>query len=167
MATDKSEPRVGVILKVAVLSIVSLVAARFFLFAYFDHIAQAEEHRKFGDLKPEALLNVRADEKARLASGPIPIEQAMHEIAAKGRSASPDIMPSASRDFAPLQGWSKMTIEAPSPMMAPESDAGLAAHSIVDAGGAAAADGASLKTNKPNRARPDGGALTKPPAKTP
>jgi hypothetical protein len=167
MATDKSEPKVGVILKVAVLSIVSLVAARFFLFAYFDDVAQAEEHRKFGDVKPEALLNVRADEKARLTSGPTPIDRAMHEIAAKGRSASPDVMPSASRDYAPLQGWVKMPVEAPSPMMVAASDAGLVAQPIVDAGGAASADGAPTKANRPNRARPDGGVLTKPPAKTP
>jgi hypothetical protein len=167
MATDKSEPRVGVILKVAVFSIVTLVGARMFLFAYFDRIAQAEEHRKFGEVKPEALLNVRAAEKARLTSGPTPIDQSMQMLATKGRMASPEILPTASRDVAPLQGWSKMPAEVPSPMMAPESDAGLAAQAVVDAGGGAAADGAVPKNNKPNRAHPDSGVLTKPPAKTP
>jgi hypothetical protein len=164
MATDKSEPRVGVILKVAAFSIVTLVAARFVLFAYFDHIAQAEEHRKIGEVKPEALLNMRADERARLTSGAMPIDRAMQQFVAKGRNASPDIVPSASRDVSALQGWSKMPAEVPSPMMAPESDAGAVAQPMADAGRAAAADGSAPK---PNRARPDGGVVTKPPAKTP
>src|SRR5271165_2573520 len=103
MATDKSEPRVGLILKVSVFSIVVLIGLHAFLVAYFDEVAQAEEHRKIVDAKPEALMNARADEKARLASGPTPIDKAMQQIAQRGRTeASPMIMPSASKDVAPL-----------------------------------------------------------------
>jgi hypothetical protein len=119
MAIDKSEPRSGLILKIGVLAVATLVAVHASLVAYFDHIAQAEEHRKFGDVKPEALLSVRASEKERLSSGPVPIEKAMRELATRGRTASPEIVPSASKDLAPLQGWSKMPAEVPPAMTAP------------------------------------------------
>jgi len=71
----------------------------------------------------------------------MPVEQAMQAIVAKGRmGASPDIVPSASRDMGPMQGWMKMPNEVPSQMLAAaESD-----------GGAPAAPAAS--------ATPDGGA---------
>jgi hypothetical protein len=156
MATDKSEPRVGVILKVGALSIGALVAAHATLVAYFDHIAQAEEHRKFGEVKPEALLNLRADEKGRLSSGPMPIDKAMQQIALRGRTAaSPDILPTASRDLAPLQGWVRMPGEVPPAMTAPQAAPG--AQPIVDAGAAAFADGAAPKAPKADRARPADG----------
>ena len=87
---------------------------------YFDQIASAEESRKFGQVVPQALLNLRADEEQRLTGGPMPVDKAMQAIVARGRmGASPDIMPSASRDLAPMQGWSKMPVEVPPAMMAP------------------------------------------------
>ncbi|HXN32217.1 MAG TPA: hypothetical protein VN894_10160, partial [Polyangiaceae bacterium] len=84
MATDKSQPRVGLIFKIGALASVVLFAVHAFLVSYFDDVAQAEEHRKFGDVKPEALLNARADERGRLASGPVPIDKAMQQLAARG-----------------------------------------------------------------------------------
>jgi hypothetical protein len=130
MAVDKSEPKVGMIAKVAVLAIATLIGVHEALVAYFDQVAQAEEYRKVGSEAPEALLNARADEKRRLETGPMPIEKAMQAIAAKGRmGASPEIAPSASRDVAPLQGWAKLPQQVPSPMMAPEPSAAPAASS--------------------------------------
>jgi hypothetical protein len=118
MATDKSEPRIGIIAQVALIAIVTLIAVRGVLGAYFDRIAHAEEMRKIGT--PEALKSLRADEKLRLQSGPMPIEQAMQTLATKGRmGASPNVMPSASKDVAPLQGWLKLPGEVPSAMTAP------------------------------------------------
>src|SRR5208283_3178425 len=109
MATDKSQPRVGLIFKIGVLAVAVLVVVHAGLVAYFDKIANAEDQRKFGDVKPEALMNMRADEKGRLATGAVPIDKAMQQMAARGRaSASPDVMPYASKDIAPLQGWAKM-----------------------------------------------------------
>ncbi len=119
MATDKSEPRVGVIAQVAILSIVTLVAIHAALLAYFDHESYAEEMRKVGTAPPNALLSVRADERERLSSGSTPIDKAMQQLAAKGRmGASPDIMPSASRDVSPLQGWTKLPGIVPPAMTA-------------------------------------------------
>jgi hypothetical protein len=169
MATDKSEPRVGVILKVAAVSIATLMAVHAVLVAYFDDIARAEEHRKFGDVKPEALMSVRADEKARLTSGPMPIDKAMQQIATRGRTAIPDIAPTVSRDLAPLQGWTKMPAEVPRAMAVAQSgsipDAQAPVSIGIDAG--TVADGAAPKATRLERARPDSGTSSKPPAKTP
>lgn len=169
MATDNSDPKIGLILKVAVISIATLIAVHVGLVSYFDQIAQAEEHRKFGEQKPEALTNLRSDEKARLTSGAMPIDKAMQQIAVRGRKeANPDIMPSASKDIAPLQGWSRMPGDVPPEMTAAEPAPAPGAPSMVDAGAAAATvDGAAPKAAKPDRARPDAGPIPKPPTKNP
>jgi hypothetical protein len=123
MATEKAEPRVGLIVSIGIIAILIFGGVRTGLVAYFDEMRAEETYRKVGAVKPEALINMRADEKQRLSSGPMPIDQAMKSLVAKGRTgASPDIMPSASKDTAPLQGWTKMPQAIPSPMMAP-SDA--------------------------------------------
>jgi hypothetical protein len=132
MATDKSEPRVGLIFRIGLLVIVLLVGIRGALISYFGNIASAEEQRKIGQVVPEALNNLRADEEQRLHGGAMPIDKAMQDLAARGRmAASPDIMPSASKDMGPLQGWSKMPGEVPPAMTAappPEpADAGAPA----------------------------------------
>ncbi|MDP9002624.1 MAG: hypothetical protein M3O46_21250 [Myxococcota bacterium] len=170
MATDQSEPRVGVILKVAVISIGTLVAVRAALTAYFDQIAQAEEHRKYGEQAPEALTNLRSDERARLTSGPMPIDRAMQLLTTRGRKeASPDIMPSASKDMAPLQGWSKMPADVPAEMIAVPSMQSAGVPSVSDAGAAVAtAEGGAANATKPDRTRPDAGpSSSKPPPKNP
>lgn len=120
MATDKSEPRTGIIVQVGVIAIVTLLVVRAVLVAYFDRMDREETLRKVGS--PDALISVRADEAQRLKTGAMPIDQAMQTMAAKGRmGASPDIMPSASKDIAPLQGWLKMPSEVPPAMTASAS----------------------------------------------
>jgi hypothetical protein len=119
MATDKSEPRIGLIVQIGLLAIGTLIVLHAALNSYFDHITRAEQHRKIGALAPEALMSLRADEKQRLTSGLMPIDQAMQKLTVQGRmAASPDIMPSGSKDVAPLQGWSKMPGDVPPAMTA-------------------------------------------------
>lgn len=128
MATDKSEPRVILIGKIGILCITTLVCVHFALGAYFDRIAQAEIQIKYGDIKPEALMSVRADEKQRLSSGPVPIDQAMQMLEQKGRmGASPAITPAPENvDISPMQGWLKMPGQVPGPLMAAASAAAAA-----------------------------------------
>jgi hypothetical protein len=130
MASDKSDPRVGLIFQVGILAIITLIVVHTTLQAYFDRMERAEIRRKVG--LPESLMSLRADEKERLTNGPMPIDKAMEMLATKGRmNASVDIMPSASRDLAPLQGWTKlpgqvppaMTATAPPPSSAPSASA--------------------------------------------
>ena len=129
MATDKSEPRTGLIIKVGILAISTLIGVRAALVPYFDHVAQAEDYTKYASIKPDALMSLRDDEHRRMTSGPMPIERAMQQLETKGRMGfSPDVMPTISRDVAPLQGWVKMPSEVPAIMMAaPDGSAPAAA----------------------------------------
>jgi hypothetical protein len=134
MATDSSEPRVGLIAKVGVFSVVVLLCTRAVLSTYFDFMEQAEKQRKFGLAKPEALMSQRAAEATMLSSGPMPIDKAMADLASRGRMGiGPEFAPINSKDVAPLQGWAKMPSEVPPAMLA---DAGSppASVPIVDAG---------------------------------
>jgi hypothetical protein len=155
MATDKSEPRTGLILKIGLLAIISLLVLRGALISYFNGMASAEEERKFGHVVPEALNDLRSDEKQRLSAGPLPVDKAMQEMVQRGRMASPDTVPSVSKDLAPLQGWSKMPGEVPPAMTAtaPES---------VDAGALSQATGPDAGGRKS-----DGGTQKKPAKKVP
>ena len=172
MATDKSEPKVGVIAQVSIVSIVTLVLVHAALVAYFDRASYDEEMRKIGTAPPEALMSVRASEKERLSSGPMPIDKAM-EALEKGRmTASPAIMPSSSRDIAPLQGWTKLPSVVPSAMMAPSavssSETGAApapSGSVVSGTPAASAapSAPSAATKNPPSGAPSGGSPPKNP----
>lgn len=142
MPTEKnSDPRSVLILKVGLLAVVTLVAVRAALVAYFDRMVQHQVYVKSGAVAPDALINLRQSEKDRLTAGPNAIDQAMAKISEKGRmNASPDIAPSQSRDVAPLQGWAKMPQDVPAPMMAPppapSTDTAPPASARADAGGA-------------------------------
>jgi hypothetical protein len=117
MATDKSEPRVGIIAQVGVIAIVTLLIVRGVLISYYDQMQREEFDRKVAP--PDALMSLRNDEAQRLKTGAMPIDQAMQAMAAKGRmGASPAVMPSESRDIAPLQGWVKLPSDVPPAMMA-------------------------------------------------
>jgi hypothetical protein len=125
MATDKSEPKIGLIFSVGLLCIVTLFVVHAALTSYFNFALQGEELRKFGEVKPTALLALRAAEKERLSGGAMPIDKAMDQLAHMGRrNASPEIVPGPSKDLAPLAGWSKMPAEVPTAMMLAEVDAG-------------------------------------------
>jgi len=125
MATDKSEPRIALIGKIGVLAVTTLIGVHVALVSYFDQIAQAEVQRKYGDIKPDALISVRADEKQKLSSGPMPIDQAMQMLEQKGRmGAGPAIVPAPEKvDVSPMQGWIKMPAEVPAPLQAAASAA--------------------------------------------
>ncbi|MGH7435245.1 MAG: hypothetical protein ACRENE_06195 [Polyangiaceae bacterium] len=148
MATESSEPRIGLILKLAGVCLVTLIAVHLLLGAYYDRMAKAEELRKIG--APEALVNLRADEKTRLTSGQMPIDQAMKALTDKGRMAvSPAIAPTVSKDVAPLQGWAKLPVDVPPEMTAPPPPPIEAAPAVAGDAGAAAAG------------KPDGGPAPK------
>jgi hypothetical protein len=120
MATESSDPRVGLIFRIGILAIGTLVVIHVGMTSYFDSMAQDEVYKKVGSVKPDALMALRADEKQRLSSGSMPIEKSMQTIVAKGRmGAAPELAPSASKDTAPLQGWMQMPAEVPPTMMEP------------------------------------------------
>jgi hypothetical protein len=167
MAIDKSEPKVGAIAQVAIVSILTLVATHVALVAYFDRASYEEEMRKVGTAPADALNSVRADEKERLASGSMPIDKAMQQLAAKGRmGASADIMPSASRDVAPLQGWTKLPGTVPPAMTAVPAappPPGTAASSSSAAASPSGPPASPAPSGAPPRPKPGRGNPTKAP----
>lgn len=149
-------PRTGLVIQVGVTAVAILIAMHAGLVAYFDNQARAEEYRKIGSAQPEALMHVRADEKQRLNAGPMPIDKAMHMLDDRKRAgASPDIMPSASLDTAPLQGWVKLPSDVPMPMqaMAAASAAQSAAPAPTESAPttATAPDGGAAKPKRPRK----------------
>jgi hypothetical protein len=141
MATDKSEPQVGLIFRIGFLVVFTVIGVRASLMSYFDDMQRSEFHRKYGEIQPEALQNLRASERDRLTVGALPISVAMQHLATQGRVAvSPDIAASASRDTGPLAGWSKMSGEVPSAMLAPPPAPETAPASSADAGAKPPAD---------------------------
>jgi|SRR5580658_14020 hypothetical protein len=158
MATDKSEPQMGLIFKIGILAVATVIAVRAGLMTYFDDITRFEMHRKYGEVVPEALQNLRASERSRLTTGPMPIGVAMQHMAAQGRaSVSPDIAASASRDTAPLAGWSKMPDPVPTAMTAPPPAPEAVASASPDAGAkppAAVDGGAPARKGRGKRPQP-------------
>jgi len=164
MATDKSEPRSGLILKVGALAVVTLVVVHAALVAYFDRMAHGEEYRKVGSAPPDALTAIRADEKLRLTQGSMPIEKAVQTMATRGRmGVGPELTPKPSIDMAPMQGWVKLPTEVPAPMMAMATAPPAAA---VIADGGAPAPAASVQAPAAD-AGPRDGAAPKHPRKAP
>src|SRR5262245_40692650 len=104
MATEKTEPRIGLITGIAVLTIVTVVLLRFFLISYFNQMDDDEAFRKIGGRSPQQLVTQRAHERELLENGTVPITQAMQLVAQSGRPAA--IAPQPSTDFQALQGWS-------------------------------------------------------------
>ncbi len=143
MATAKAEPQVGLIFRIGFLIVALLLATRGLLLAYFDHMVRVEDQHKFGDISPAALLSLRADEERRLTTGPQPIDSVMAQMAAQGRTSSPALAPTNSRDVAPLAGWTMMPSVVPPAMTATPPSA-------ADAGAEPAAAAADAGT-KPGR----------------
>jgi hypothetical protein len=158
MATDKSQPRVGLILQVGALACVILLVVHAALVSYFDHMAHGEEFRKIELAKPQALLSVRSDEKQRLTRAAMPIDKAMQIMSTtEGRgSTGAGLMPRPSMDVAPLQGWMQMPSEVPVAMTV---DAGALAPAGSD-GGEGSTD-AGVAPARPGRDL-DGGELRTP-----
>ncbi len=106
MATDNSPPRNKIILVGAVVTVTILILLKFAFDSYFVMMMEGEAAAKMA--QPEELHALRADEQKRLTQSPLPIDQAMGQVA-KGRDTNPVITPQASPDDAPMIGWSKGT----------------------------------------------------------
>ncbi len=124
MATDKTEPKIALILKIGFTAIACFIVVRVGLVSYFDSVTDEEEYEKVGKLKNPLLTEVRAWEKTELAAGPMPIDKSMNAIAEKGRMAMPQIEPKQSTDTAPLECWKMMPCTPPASMLV---DAGATA----------------------------------------
>lgn len=141
MATDKSEPKIGNIVKVAVTGIVALVVIRVGLVTYFHNVTDAERNIKYVQMgKPQELKDMRSDEAKRLTG----IDQSMQMLATKGRM-EPGIepqQPKAENAKDTLVGWMQMPRQGD-----PQADDGGATPQPTMAGDAGGAGGASMTTD--------------------
>ena len=82
MATDKTEPPVGRIAVIGLLSIATVIGAQFVFRSYFLTMYESEAHRVVLDRPSELLQRKRTEDDEHLRTGrPMPIEQAMASIA--------------------------------------------------------------------------------------
>jgi hypothetical protein len=110
MAFDKSPTRNSTIVALGATAIVSLVTVKLALDSYFIKITESTVEEKL--VSPEQLIHQHELEKKALASGPMPIDQALAELTRKGRDGlraeGVDLSPKQSDDTGALTGWSKM-----------------------------------------------------------
>jgi hypothetical protein len=106
MATDNSPPRNKIIFVGAIVTVAILILLKFAFDSYFIMMMEGEAAAKMAT--PEELHALHADEQKRLTQSPLPIDQAMGQVA-KGRDTNPLITPQPSPDEAPLLGWAKGT----------------------------------------------------------
>lgn len=88
--------------------------------------------------KPDARLAIRAQDEASLRAGPLPIDDAIHALAVRGRlGLGAGLTPTPSMDVAPLMGWVYQMHDVPEAMMEPpppEEQTDAATDSEADAG---------------------------------
>ena len=155
MATENSPPQIRIILTVAFSSVVILAALNSVFRSYFLMMTEEVEHDHLS--KPVELMTLREGEQRNLTSSPLPIGQAMRELATRGRTnyaafkAEADITPEASNDLGPMVGW----VRAPNQAVIDQINAAAAAD-----GGPAATDttagdgGANAATATPDAGAP-------------
>jgi hypothetical protein len=109
MATEGSPPQIRIILTVAFSSVVILGALNSVFRSYYLMMTEEVEHDHLS--KPEELMKLREGEQRNLTGSPLPIGQAMHDLATRGRTnyaafmPQADITPQQSNDLGPMVGW--------------------------------------------------------------
>ena len=158
MATESSPPQIRIILTVAFSSIVILGALHYVFRSYFLMMTEEVEHAHLA--KPEELLKLREGEQRNLTTAPLPISQAIHELASRGRTnyqafvTHADITPEQSTDLGPMVGWvrtpNQAVVDAINAAAANPAPAAGAAPS--DGGAAAAGDAGATPAATPSDA---------------
>jgi hypothetical protein len=90
-------------LRAALLTSAGLFALQTWYSSYLD---VAVVHGDLAQVPLDAKLEaVRNEERAKLATGPMPIDQAMEALARRGRNAFPRLAPQPSADLSAMSGW--------------------------------------------------------------
>jgi hypothetical protein len=86
-------------------SIATLIGL-FVLHAWYASFIDVSYHAKFNEAGPyESVVAARQQEKAQLASGKIPIDKAISQLAERGRGGFGSITPTTSADLSAISGW--------------------------------------------------------------
>jgi hypothetical protein len=113
MAHDKTPERNSLIFFYTVLSVVTLIALGFMFQSYFSLETERVVTRHVRQAPAVERQKLEAEQRDRLARGPVSIDQAMQQVARNRQQ--PGIEPAASRDLAPLEGWNQARVFAPVP----------------------------------------------------
>lgn len=90
-------------LRTALMTAVGLFGLQLWYSSYLDVAVIHGDRSAVGmDAKLEA---VRQEEQAKLASGPMPIQQAMAALAQRGRNGFPQLAAKPSSDLSAMSGW--------------------------------------------------------------
>jgi hypothetical protein len=135
MATDKSEPKTGLIIQVGIGAIVCLVVIRMGMVSYFENVqADIRAQQGLESQKPE-MSTVNAASSA-LAQSPTPIDKAMQMLAnaSPNRQGMAGVEPQTSHDMrAVTDCWQAMGCDGGGLAVAAAPDAGAATAQAADA----------------------------------
>ena len=103
---DDSPPRNGMIAIYALIVVFALIGLRFVFDSYYYRMFGAEQALKAGTTS-EQLQRNRSEERSRLESAQVSVEEAMAQLAAR-RFDHPVVQRQASDNLAPLEGWNRL-----------------------------------------------------------
>lgn len=112
MAHDTTPPRNRMILIFTLVSPALLILLVPLFHTYFTQMTEGEAVTRVAESPPGIRDEIFATEREHLDTGPMPIERAMRDIAARGRDASPVIAPTPSDDMGAVSGWGPLADEA-------------------------------------------------------
>ena len=147
MAFENTEPKSGLIIQIAIASIVAFVGVRFGVVSLYHQTVAAEYERKIANAGREQITAARAEAAEKLAG----IDKAAAAYAKDGRNADPRVTPAGQPcdkvDNDPAKGWSHLPtgfVAKPCPVL----DAGVDADAAVDAdAGAPSTDASAAPKN--------------------
>lgn len=157
MASDQTEPRTEVIIRLAIVSVLTVVGMRYGLVSYFNTKYDEEYAVKIAGKRNGELEELRKEYEQKVVGGALPIEKAMQLVATSPRaSLSEAIAPKPSDDLAPVVGWGLDPKPLPEPPVAPAPSA-----DATDAG-ATATDGAAHPSPAASNPTPGHGPVPAP-----
>ncbi len=106
MAFENTEPKSGLIIQIAIASIVAFVAVRFGVVSLYHQSVDAEYDRKIANAGREQITASREEAAVKLVT----LDKATNDYALHGRSADGRMFPANTPcdkvDNAPAEGWS-------------------------------------------------------------
>jgi hypothetical protein len=111
---DTTEPASRRMLEVAVLVTGILIVLVPLFRSYFKQITESElfAEDKIGSTGVKSRAEIQAEQKARLESAPLSVDQAAKMLSTAGRRGAPTVAPRASGDLGALEGWTLSKNEA-------------------------------------------------------
>lgn len=122
---DDSPPQNRLIFLYTVLAVCTLVGLKFVFDSYLDSTRRGmHEERIEHSLTSERLAAHREEVREQLNSGDMPIDEAMSQLAERGRGAFPQVRPFASSDEGARIGWNRRAPAVPTTTPEPSEATG-------------------------------------------